>query len=105
MNESQHDSKPVAIPNRCGRDGLKIVTPGDMLPEAEVVFQKHGCLIEPGETYSEVIFPAGTTREEILPRMPQSLRYKLRLPDGYIVYQVLMRYYEQSVLYYPAEEE
>lgn len=67
---------------------ITVVTPREILPEAKMALAKHGCVIVPCNAYSEVVFPNGTTRKEILPRMPQSERYMLALPDGYVIEQV-----------------
>ncbi len=82
-----------------------VVTPREILPEAEMVLVRHGCTIVPHDTYCEVAFPEGTTRKEILPRMPQSERYKLVFPDDYVVLETYVRHLEQSILYYSADAE
>ncbi len=79
---------------------LTIVTPKEIIPEAEAFFVEHGCHIEPHNGYSEITFPEGTARTEILPRMPGGERYRLVLPDGCIAQQTYVRYLEQSMLHY-----
>ncbi len=79
---------------------LTVITPREIVPEAEMVLMKHGCVVTLHETCSVVKFPEGTIRKEILPRMPQSERYKLVLPDGYAVQETWVRHLGQSVLYY-----
>ncbi len=84
---------------------LTIITPREIVPEAETVLVRHGCMIKPHNTHSEIVFPKGTAREEIRPRMPQSERYKLVLPDGYVVQETYVRHLEQSILYYSPDAE
>jgi hypothetical protein len=76
-----------------------------MLPEAAIAMTKHGCNIRFHDTCCEVQFPAGTTREEMIPRMPQSVHYKLVLPDGFLVMQVWLRHLGMSIFYYEREQE
>ncbi len=84
---------------------LSIITPREMVPEAEAFFVAHGCTITHHTTHAVVVFPIGTTRKEVPPRMPQSERFDVFLPDGYTVRQVFHRHLEQSVLYYPKPEQ
>ena len=83
---------------------LSIITPREMVPEAEAYFVTCGCTITRHTAHAVVTFPIGTTRREILPRMPQSVRYDVCLSDGTIIRQVYVRHLEQSVLYYPKPE-
>ena len=80
---------------------LKIITPPDLIPEAVAFMVKHDCSIKSYETYNEVTFPEGTMQEEILPRMPNSVRFKLLLPDGCVMQQTWIRFLEQSIVFYP----
>ena len=48
---------------------ITVIAVKEMVPEATEVMTKHGCTITFYDNYCEVQFPAGTTREEIIPRM------------------------------------
>lgn len=83
---------------------LKIVTPREIVPEAQILMEKHGCVITAYDTYSEVCFPEGTTRKEILPRMQYCERFTLMLPGGYVMQQTWSRLSEQSALFCTRED-
>ncbi len=80
-----------------------IVTPKEIIPETERELLAHDCSITSHTNHSEVTFPEGTTRTEILPRMPGGERLKLVLPDGYIMQQQYVRYLDQHILFYSRE--
>ncbi|MEO8970922.1 MAG: hypothetical protein ABI406_04885 [Ktedonobacteraceae bacterium] len=79
---------------------ITVIAVKEMLPEAVIVLTKHGCNITFHDTCCEVQSPAGTAREEIIPRMLHSVRYNLVLPDGFFVMQVWVRHLEMSIFYY-----
>ena len=62
----------------------------------ERVFQEHGIEIVKHEEHWVFIFPLGTTRAEIFPRMQWTERYQLVCPDGFIVQETLS-YWPPSV--------
>lgn len=82
---------------------LTITTPPDLVPEAVAFMVKHGCSVKSHETHNVVTFPEGTVQEEILPRMPSSVRFKLLLPDGCVMQQTYVRFLEQSIVFYPRQ--
>lgn len=84
---------------------ITVIAIKEMLPEAVVAMTKHGCNITFHDNCCEVQFPSGTTREEIIPRMPHSVRYNIVLPDGSFVMQVWVRHLEMSIFYYQPERE
>jgi hypothetical protein len=56
--------------------------------EIKAILQKHGCTLNE-KAYSVLItFPPGTTRQP-LQGLAISERYKIRLPDGYLIYETL----------------
>lgn len=71
---------------------ITVIAVKEMTPEAAIAMTKHGCNIRFHDTCCEVQFPAGTTRKEVIPHMPQSVRYNLVLPDGFLVIQVWLRH-------------
>ena len=77
---------------------LVIITPEDIVPEAQVLLKEHGCTIVTCAGCCKVLFPEGTTRSSIFPRMSLSERYKIVFPDGYQIREVFVSSLEQSVL-------
>jgi len=53
--------------------------------EGEQLFAAHGIEIVKQQDHWDFIFPPGTTRAEILPRMQWTERYQLVCPDGFTV--------------------
>ncbi|HVB23387.1 MAG TPA: hypothetical protein VNG51_15715 [Ktedonobacteraceae bacterium] len=84
---------------------ITVIAVKEMVPEATEVMTKYGCTITFYDNYCEVQFPAGTTREEIIPRMLQSVRYNIVLPDGFSMMQVWVRHLGMSIFYYEREQK
>lgn len=84
---------------------ITVIAVKEMLLEAAIAMLCHSCIITFYDNYCEVQFPAGTTREEIIPRMPHSVRYNIVLPDGFFVMQVWVRHLGMSIFYYRPERE
>ena len=82
---------------------ITIITPRDLVPEAVAFMVKHRCTIKSHETHNVVTFPEGTVQEELLPRLPHSVRFTLLLPDGCVMRQTYVRFLEQSVVFYPQQ--
>ena len=76
-----------------------VLTPPEIVPEAEREMLAHGCRITYHTDHSKVTFPEGTTCNEVLPRMSGGERLKLVLPDGYVMYQQYVRYLDQHILF------
>ncbi len=76
-----------------------VLTPREIVPEAEREMIAHGCHITFHTDHSKVTFPEGTTCTEVLPRMSGGERLKLVLPDGYVMYQHYVRYLDQHILF------
>ncbi len=82
---------------------ISFLTQRDLVPAAVAVLVRHGCFIDAsGEVCSEVIFPDGTVKEEIWPRVGGDA-YELMLPDGYKCVARYVRYLGQYVLWYDPE--
>lgn len=64
-------------------------------------FIKHGCKVKNHKTCCEFIFPPGTTRAEQL-RIHYP-RYRLYLPDGFVVVQLVVKPGDRSILCYESE--
>ena len=61
---------------------VSFLTQRNLMPAAIAVFVRHGCFIDIlGEECSEIVFPDGTLKEEIWPRVGGDA-YELTLPDG-----------------------
>jgi hypothetical protein len=81
----------------------------DREAQARQALMRHGCIIEaasPDPSIGDVLitFPAGTTRREKLPRLPESTYYRILLPDGCELRETVFRQSPQlSYLSFPYE--
>jgi len=74
------------------------------IPRVQEIFFMHGIALEIKEACCLVTFPAGTIRQEILPRPPYSVRNRILLPDGYEMQEVLERHDLFSSLGFPDQD-
>lgn len=81
---------------------LSFVTQRGLDVTAIAILIRHGCVVDLRETYSELMFPEGTVKEEIWPRVGGSV-YELVLPDGYKCLARYARYWGQFVIFYGPE--
>ena len=79
---------------------LRLIVGSDLTVEGYKALVQLGCVIEEYESYNSIQFPAGTIREEVLPRVV-SERYLLHLPNGKTLRETYNRFTEQSVLFLP----
>ena len=96
MNEQNHT--PITAPTK----PLHQLTTVPLTEEAKEVIARHGCKTDKQPSECTVHFPKGTTYTEILPRT-MNARYKIKLPDGYVLHEVYDRYREISLLLYTPE--
>lgn len=59
---------------------LKLPHESQIIWEAMSIFEQHGCTIKRRTTHVEMSVPAGTTRQEILPRMLEERYWLAYLP-------------------------
>ncbi|QBD79879.1 hypothetical protein EPA93_29425 [Ktedonosporobacter rubrisoli] len=69
---------------------FEIVTLPHLRQQAASVLIEHGCSILELPERCIITLPAGTTRQEIIPRT-RCQRYRLTLPDGYQLTQICPR--------------
>lgn len=73
--------------------------------EVAALLQAHGCLLEESNTCLWLTYPAGTTYEELYPRV-HTTRYLVTLPDGYCLEVQTLVGSDCSIVYYqPPETE
>lgn len=61
----------------------------EYLTRVKEILSQHGCRLDHHDGYELVTFPRGTTKQEILPRLGFSQRYRILLPDGYEIIEVV----------------
>ena len=66
--------------------------------EAAEIIKEHDCKIVEYAGHCLVVFPEGTTKVEIFPRLYNE-RYQITLPDGFQLRQMYDRCKEQSLLF------
>ena len=69
-----------------------------MIDEAKKWMREHGCKVVENADYCVVIFPEGTMRAEIFPRLYNE-RYQITLPDGFQIREMYDRCKEYSLLF------
>jgi len=74
------------------------------LPHVREIFSAHGITLDIKDDHCVVTFPAGTTRQEILPRPNFSVRFRVVLPDGYEMEDVVPRGSLLSRLGFPEQD-
>jgi hypothetical protein len=96
MEREEHDmDAPASIMTPTMLHQLK--TP-PMIDEAKKAMQEHGCNIVEYVKHCMVLFPEGTMRVEIYPRLYNE-RYTITLPDGFQIREMYDRCQEQSLLF------
>jgi hypothetical protein len=61
------------------------------LPRVREIFTEHGVTLEIKEDHCVVTLPDGATSQEVLPRLGYSTRHRIKLPDGYVLREVVQR--------------
>ena len=72
-----------------------------MIDTAKKAMREHGCVIVEDGEHCVVIFPEGTMRREVFPRLYNG-RYIITLPDGFQMREVYERCQEYSLLFLDA---
>jgi hypothetical protein len=69
-----------------------------MIDEARELIKQHGCEVFEHPNHCVVMFPEGTMRREIFPRLSCE-RYEITLPDGFQMVEMDDRWREHSLLF------
>jgi len=69
-----------------------------IIDEVKKVMREHGCVVVEDGEHCAVIFPEGTMRREIFPRLYNE-RYSITLPDGFQMREMYDRCRELSLLF------